>query len=227
VTRALAGLCVSFAVCAGIAAPSSRRPATAPAVNPSTRFSDLAEITPANVARLQPLWTFHLGEFPGGSPDPHHEVAGAETRPVLAGRLVIVTTTTSKVVAIDAETGAEAWRFDPFAGLARTCEQPNRGAAIWEGRPDAAGARPRLVFSGTCDGRLVAIDALTGKPTPGFADGGALDLKPGADARPGEEFAITSAPAIFEDLVIVGPLVPEDRPRGPSEIGRASCRERV
>ena len=54
-----------------------------------------------------------------------------------------------------------------------------------------------------------------------FADGGVLDLKPGADARPGEAYAITSPPAIFRNLVIVGALVPEETSQGPSGDVRA------
>jgi glucose dehydrogenase len=214
-------LALAAFVALGLSLPHSARLQSAAAVNASARFTDLAEISPATIGRLQPLWTYHIGEFPGGSPTPRGQVAGVETRPVLAGPSLIVTTTTSKVIAIDAETGVERWRFDPFATTPRACEQPNRGASVWEERGSAGAVVERTVFSGTCDGRLVAVDAETGKPRSGFADGGMLDLKPGADVRPGEEFAITSAPAIYQNLVIVGTLVPEDRPRGPSGDVRA------
>jgi quinoprotein glucose dehydrogenase len=216
---ALGGLALIALSLAAAVRPGAPLAASAP--NPSTRFSDLAEITPATVSRLKPLWTFHLGEFPGGSPAPRGAVPGVQTRPVLAGPFLIVTTTTSKVIAIDAETGAERWRFDPFAGLTRACEQPNRGASLWEERDGKGQAVTRTIFSGTCDGRLVALDASDGTPRAAFADHGILDLKPGADVRAGEEFAITSPPAVFENLVIVGTLVPEDRPRGPSGDVRA------
>lgn len=189
-------------------------------VNPSARFSDLSEITPANVSRLAPAWTYHTGEFPGGSPHPAGPVPGFQTRPLLAGANLIVTTTTSRVIAIDAESGAERWRYDPFAGATRLCEQPHRGAALWEERTKGV-VTGRTIFSGTCDGRLVALDADTGKLRPGFADGGVLDLKPGADARPGELYALTSPPAIYRDTVIVGAAVPEETPRGPSGDVRA------
>jgi glucose dehydrogenase len=200
-------------------AAAGRDPAPRPSVNPSTRFADLTEIAPGNVDRLAPVWTFHIGEFQGGAPTPSGPTPGLQTRPVLAGDLLVVTTTTSKVIAIDAETGDERWRFDPFAGRARTCEQPHRGVALWE---DAGTAQPtRTIFSGTCDGRLVALDAATGKLRRAFADGGVLDLKPGADVRDDEAYAITSPPAIFRDRVIVGALVPEETSRGPSGDVRA------
>jgi quinoprotein glucose dehydrogenase len=182
----------------------------------------LTEITPQNVARLAVAWTAHTGEFAGGEGrTPSRRVEGFQTRPVLAGELVIVTTTTSKVIALDAETGAERWRFDPFADRKRTCESPHRGVVLWEAK--AADSRPTesTVFSGTCDGRLVALDPKTGRPRAGFSADGVLDLRPGADAREGEAYGVTSPPALYRDLVIVGALAPEGVPRGPAGDVRA------
>ena len=59
--------------------------------NASIRFSDLADITPANVGRLQVAWTFHTGEFPGGQPNPTRPVTSMQSRPLLVGDLLIVT----------------------------------------------------------------------------------------------------------------------------------------
>ena len=194
--------------------------ASEPAANPSARFADLQDITPDNVSRLATAWTAHTGDFPGGSPQPKAAVEGFQTRPVLAGDLLIVTTTVSRVIALDAETGAERWRFDPFAGRTRSCELPHRGVALREHRT-SGGAIERTLFSGTCDGVLVALDAATGTLRQGFADGGVLDLKPGADARPGETYALTSPPALFRNLVIVGAMLSDDFARGPNGDVRA------
>src|SRR4030095_1855190 len=162
----------------------------------------------------------HTGNFRGGDPQPTKAVEGFQTRPALVGQLLIVTTTVSRVIALDAETGVERWRFDPFAGRTRGCELPNRGVAVWEHRT-SGGDVQRTIFSGTCDGVLVALDAATGKLRQGFANSGVLDLKPGADARPGEAYAVTSPPAIYKNLVIVGSLVPEETSQGPSGDVRA------
>ena len=79
----------------------------------------------------------------GQGPNPTRAVEGFQTRPVLVGDLLVVTTTTSKVIALDAETGAERWRVDPFVGLTRTCESPHRGVA----RVAARRAPPRRRYS--------------------------------------------------------------------------------
>ena len=109
------------------------------------------------------MWTAHTGEFSGGQgPNPTRAVEGFQTRPVLVGDLLVVTTTTSKVIALDAETGVERWRVDPFVGRTRTCESPHRGVALWQ----PAEASEATIFSGTCDGRLVAIDPAVGRLRP-------------------------------------------------------------
>jgi len=185
----------------------------------SARFSPLAEITRENVRNLAVAWTSHTGDFSGGrGPAPKGAVPGVQTRPVFADGLVYVTTPSSVVIAIDGDTGREAWRHDPQAGAATRCYEPHRGAAIWA---SAGPPAERTIFSGTCDGRLVALDAANGRPRAGFGVDGVLDLRPGVDARAGEAYALTSPPAIWRDLVIVGGLVPEATPRGPAGDVRA------
>jgi quinoprotein glucose dehydrogenase len=199
---------------------ASKLVATRITADASARFYDLRTITPETIGRLQRAWVFHTGEFAGGQgPNPRGQVHGFQTRPVFADGLLYITTTTSRVIALDAETGEQRWAFDPQADRARRCEAPHRGVALWTGTVDGRAAR--TVFSGTCEGRLIALDAATGKLRPGFADNGALDLRPGADARPGEEYAVTSPPAVYRDLVIVGALAPEGAPRGPAGDVRA------
>jgi glucose dehydrogenase len=188
-----------------------------PPAHASTRWAAVDQMTPANVGGLREVWRARTGEFAGGEgPNPKRAVEGFQTRPVLAGDALIVTTTTSKVIALDADTGRERWRFDPFADRERRCESPHRGVTMWQpGTPEAT------IFSGTCDGRLVALDPVSGRVRPRFGVSGVLDLRPGADARDGEAYGVTSPPAVFKDLVIVGALAPEGTARGPAGDVRA------
>ncbi len=83
------------------------------------------------------------------------------------------------------------------------------------------GGEGRILY-GTFDGRLIALDAKTGKPCREFGKGGTLDLRAGvADAYPGAEYSVTSPPAIYQDLVITGAAVPEYPSKGPSGDVRA------
>src|SRR3954469_3690602 len=205
-----------------MSAAETRGPRTPTADTPtaeSARFSPLAEITRENVRTLAVAWTLHTNDFSGGrGPAPTGQVPGVQTRPIFADGLVYVTTPSSIVIAIDGDTGREAWRYDPQAGAATRCFDSHRGAALSEG---GGGPGERTIFSGTCDGRLVALDAGNGRPRAGFGVNGVLDLRPGVDARPGEAYAVTSPPAVWRDLVIVGGLVPEATPRGPAGDVRA------
>jgi quinoprotein glucose dehydrogenase len=190
-------------------------------VHPSARFAPIRSITPDNVSQVQRAWEFHTGELAGGEgPNPKRQVAAFQTRPVFVDGLLYVTTPTSRVLALDGETGEQRWAFDPQAGRPRRCEQPHRGVAVGEST-GGDGRVARTIFSGTCDGRLVALDAATGKPRAEFGTGGSIDLRPGVDARPGDEYAVTSAPAVYRNLVIVGAAAPEGTPRGPAGDVRA------
>jgi quinoprotein glucose dehydrogenase len=189
---------------------------TAP--HPSTRHVAFDDLTPAAVTGLRLAWTAHAGEFAGGAgPSPAKPVEGFQTRPVLVDDVLVFTTTTSKVIAVDAETGAERWRVDPFAGRDRVCDRPHRGVAVWPGDREHGAT----IFSGTCDGHLVAIDARGGRLAAAFGVNGLVDLRAGVGAAPADAFGVTSAPVVFRDLVIVGSLVPEEEWQGPSGDVRA------
>lgn len=213
--QSLTAACVLAGVSATV---SSQGPATA---HESARYGPLDDITRANVTTLEPAWTFHSGDFSGGQgPNPKGAVPGLQTRPVVSRGSLYLTTPSSIVIAVDAETGKEQWRHDPQAGVAKRCYDAHRGASIWPAL-DHDRATMRTIFSGTCDGRLIAIDAATGQRRRGFGVNGAIDLRPGVDARAGEAYAVTSAPAVFGDLVITGAMVPEGVPRGPAGDVRA------
>lgn len=187
----------------------------------SARFSALRAITPDNVASLVPAWTYHSRDFSGGQgPEPRGTVAGVQVRPVVVDGVVVVTTPSSIVIALDGDTGRELWRHDPQASATKRCYAPHRGVAVWSPTPTSP-LSERTVLSGTCDGRLLALNAATGTPRQAFGAHGALDLRPGVDARDGEEYAMTSPPAVFQDLVIAGALAPEGVPRGPAGDVRA------
>ena len=196
--------------------PSSQTP---PA-HASARFVPLGDITPTNVTSLAPAWTFHSGDFSGGKgPKPTGQVPGLQSQPVFSQGALYITTPSSIVIALDAETGRERWRHDPQAGTKSRCYQPHRGVTLWPVEHEKAPVR--TVFSGTCDGRLIALDADTGRPRHDFGVDGAIDLRPGADVREGEPYAMTSKPAVHRDLVITGAMVPEGVPRGPAGDVRA------
>ena len=129
----------------------------------------------------------HGRVFRWARPHPTRAVEGFQTRPVLVGDLLVVTTTTSKVIALDAETRRRTVAVRSVRGPRRARASRRIAASrVWQAARRRR--RERTIFSGTCDGVLVALDPATGSCDAAFADGGVLDLRPGADARPGEQY---------------------------------------
>jgi len=110
------------------------------------RYSRLSEINRTNVGRLGLAWSFEFDT-----------TRVQESTPLIVDGVMYVTSAWSKVFALNARTGREIWRFDPHvpgpADVPTCCGVPNRGAAVYHGK----------VYVGTLDGRLIALDAATGK----------------------------------------------------------------
>ena len=200
---------------AAVSVSAAAAPGDWPNVNydkAGTRHSPLTQINRENVGGLKVAWTYHTGD------------AGASTTiectPVVADGRMFVTTVTSKVVALDPATGSELWQYNPYAepvnNRIRASGGVNRGVAYWS---DGRDGGERRVILGVADGRLVSLDAKTGKPDPAFADGGTLDLRKGITERDISTLAYgpTSAPMVFEDLVIVGCSNDEGHPAAPGD----------
>ncbi|HZY07082.1 MAG TPA: PQQ-binding-like beta-propeller repeat protein, partial [Ilumatobacteraceae bacterium] len=119
----------------------------------ATRYSTLDQITTANVARLKRAWTFHTGDKAGFF----------ESTPIVVDS-VMYFSAGNGFYAVDAVTGTQIWKV----AATRTTR---RGVSYWPG--DAA-TPPRIIASaGT---KLLALDAKTGQPAPGFGTEGAVEL---------------------------------------------------
>src|SRR5689334_14803910 len=168
-----------------------------------SRYSPLDQINTKNVAQLQRAWVYHTGE----------RGRAFESTPIVAGSVLYFSTKNENVVALEPETGKEIWRYDPKAN-----GRENRGVSYWPGD----GQTPPRILLGTGDGRLIALDAKTGVPAAGFGDNGVVNLRAGiTDKFPRAAYGITSPPAVYRDVVIVGPATQEGPTLGPSGDPRA------
>jgi len=180
-----------------------------------SKHSKLDQIHRGNVTKLQVAWTFHTGDYSDGKADPIR--SAFEATPLMVDGVLYVTTSMGRLVALDAETGRELWAFDPKLRRDRNYSMLiNRGAAFW-----TDGKRKRIYW-GTIDGRLLAVDANTGRPVPSFGNDGWIDLRAGAaDKFPRANYGLTSPPAIWRNLVIAGAQASDGEPQGPSGDVRA------
>jgi quinoprotein glucose dehydrogenase len=172
-----------------------------------TRYSPLDEITPENVARLERAWTFRTGDW-----DPSRVRATSfQATPVLHEDALYFCSAFNRVFALDAESGALRWVFDPE--LARgdhglVC----RGVTLWrDPRAEPGAACAVRVFTATQDARLFALDAASGTPCADFGAGGAVDLARGlGEVLPGD-VRVTSPPTVIGDVVASGTLISDNR----------------
>src|SRR3954471_8243320 len=113
----------------------------------SYHYSPLAQINTSNVSNLSVAW-IHI---------PGRSTRGLQSMPLVADGVLYYTGSYSRTFALNGVTGEVIWSYFPEldeALIARQTHSPyNRGAALGEGK----------VFVGTMDGRLIALDAKTGK----------------------------------------------------------------
>ena len=176
------------------------------------RFSSASQITRQNVSQLKTVWAFHTGALQQETK--LIRKAAFETTPILFENKLFLTTPYDKVFALDPGTGEKLWEFDPHVDLRRNySEVTSRGVSAWrDPRAKPVELCALRIFYGTLDARLIALDAETGKPCPDFGTGGTVDLSADASTTPEWRggYQVTSAPAIANDLVIVGSSIADN-----------------
>ena len=177
------------------------------------RYATADQINTENVAGLREAWRFNIG----------HTMATLEATPILAAGQLAFCTADNVVVALDPETGAENWRFNPEADTEQRMHLACRGLAQAEietaASDNACGAR---IYTATIDARLIALDAKTGAPCEGFGDHGTVSLMEGIGEQPRGFYYATSAPLVSNGVVVVGSYVMDNqRVNAPSGVVRA------
>lgn len=160
------------------------------------RFSPLDQINTGNIAKLVPKWIYQTG------------VAGTfQTTPLVADGIMYLSTPFSHVVAVNASTGKEIWRYEHKRKSDKLCCGPaNRGVALGYGK----------VYVATVDAHLIALDQASGKviwdvtlvePKVATEDKKAIDANDplAKDAVSGSTGVGTvAAPLVFDGKVIIG-----------------------
>ncbi len=196
-------------------------------------FAPYNQINRDNVSQLKPVWTLRTGDTGPGDD---------QNTPLQIGNTLYSCTRNNRIIAIDADSGQPRWKFDPKVnapmwqrcrglGFYRSPDKAADAAAVvpeaginadaTKAAPTPAICRERIIQT-TLDARLIALDAGTGQPCPGFGQNGMVDLQAGmGPVKPGFYFQ-TSAPLVARDRVVVGGWVLDNRERGePSGVIRA------
>ena len=174
------------------------------------RHSPLTQITRANVSRLKVAWIHRTGDLSEGTDGRRR--SGFETTPIVIDGTLYLTTPFNRVIALDPETGARRWAFDPMIDLRGDYGDGliNRGLATWldASRRPGQPCRRRL-YEATLDARLIALDAATGARCADFGERGEVSLRGVPGYRPGA-YHMTSPPAVIDDLVVVGSSIDDN-----------------
>ena len=175
------------------------------------RYSNASQITRANVNQLIPAWTFHTHALEANSLSVSK--FDFEDTPTLFGDKLFVATPYDRVIALNPETGAELWSYDPhLAPDVLSGNYTSRGVASWRG--SGKGPCAARILLATLDARLIALDAKDGKPCEGFGSHGAVDLKSGVPTlsdAPYKFFGNTSPATVVGDVVVVGSSVADNQ----------------
>ncbi|ARS27510.1 PQQ-dependent dehydrogenase, methanol/ethanol family [Sphingomonas sp. KC8] len=139
-------------------------------------FSPLDQINAENVGKLSLAWSYDLDTD-----------RGQEATPIIVDGVMYTSSAWSKVYALDAATGKLLWSYDPEVAGKKAydgcCDVVNRGVAVWHGK----------VYVGAFDGRLIALDAATGKPVWSVMT-----------VDPKKPYTITGAPRVVKGKVLIG-----------------------
>ena len=140
----------------------------------SQRHTTLDQITRGNVDELELKWVFQA-----------QSLEAFETTPLVVDGIMYLTEAPNTIVALDAKLGRVFWRYEysPSSESRPCCGRINRGLAI----------RDNTLFMATIDARLIAVDAITGQP-----------IWSTTVADPTLGYAMTLAPLIIDDTVVVG-----------------------
>jgi len=185
--------------------------------NANRKYSALSQINKDNVKDIKVAWSWDSPDVKLQQANRALTAFAVESTPLAVGSTLYVSTTLSQVAAINGATGETLWVFDPEAykgGRPTNLGYVHRGVAYW-----TDGNEERILI-GTAHAYLVAINAKTGKEIPGFGENGRVNLTTAIpNAQNARNYAVTSPPLIWRDIVVVGASISDgptmkEMPRG-------------
>ncbi|EMX8595926.1 pyrroloquinoline quinone-dependent dehydrogenase [Enterobacter hormaechei] len=169
------------------------------------KYSPLTQITADNVGKLTKVWEFHTGDVSDGKGDTPATVWSAT--PIFANDTLYIGTPFDRLIALDPGTGKEKWHYDTKSSR-KALTQPvlkNRGVSYWQAKNPVTGeACQKMVYMGTVDGKLFALDADSGKPCSGFANNGVLDLNQWNTVNAKYPLSVLQPPTVVGNHLLVG-----------------------
>lgn len=173
-----------------------------------SHYSSLKQINTANVSQLKVAWIYHTNDV---SASDHSQI---QCNPIEIDGVLYATSPMLKLFALNAATGRQLWKFDPFSDTSSTKARinVNRGVTFW-----TDGKNKSIYY--VAGYFLYAINANTGKPVNTFGKDGKVDLRDGLDRDVKDLYITATSPGIiYKDLLIIGSRVAEEDGAAPGHI---------
>ena len=179
--------------------------------NAATRYSPLTQINLENVTQLERAWEFRTGEMDVKS-------WGAETTPIKVKDRLYLCSGLNNMFALDSRTGEKIWQYNagidqidiPYTAACRGVAYYETPATAMAEGQTACKAR---IIEGTLDGRIIEVDAETGKPCEDFGNNGQVNIKEHMGETPNGYVAITGVPNVVQGVIVTGHQVIDGQAR--------------
>ncbi|MEH6550189.1 MAG: pyrroloquinoline quinone-dependent dehydrogenase [Pseudomonadales bacterium] len=173
-------------------------------------YSALDQINRENIQQLELAWTHNSGDISNGI-DGDWGRSTLQVTPIVTNGSLYYCTPFGRVFSLDPETGSERWVYDPQVKNKRSGLYPLacRGVSYWQDKDSTASCSKRIFYA-TRDAEVIALDADTGEPCESFGSAGRVSLQVDITNPAAQKFYPTSPPAIINDTVIFGTLVPDN-----------------
>ncbi|MGU3575561.1 pyrroloquinoline quinone-dependent dehydrogenase [Brucellaceae bacterium C25G] len=169
------------------------------------KYSPLTQINANNVGNLVKAWEYFTGDMSNWGEKTAATVWSAT--PIYANETLYLGTPFYRIIALDPESGKEKWIYDTKSSLDAVTqpELKSRGVAYWQATQIEEGQLcQKIVYLGTMDGHVFAVDADKGEPCKDFGNNGAVDLNQWNTVNAKYPLSVLQAPTVIGDRLIVG-----------------------
>lgn len=203
--RSLAAILLPSIAIAGAACAQGQDWSTFNGDLAAQKYSTATEITPANVDKLTEAWEVHTGDVSDGSGD--KPASDWSATPLFVNDTIYLSTPFYRIFALAPDTGKVKWTYDTKSAL-KAETQPDlktRGVAYWQS-PNPVAGEPcqKIVYIGTMDATLHAVDADTGKRCAGFADNGVLNVNRWNTTNDKWPLSVLQPPTVYKNTLFIG-----------------------
>ena len=171
------------------------------------KYATATQITPDNAGKLQTAWDVRTGDYSDGKNPNGPKASDWGATPLFVNDTLYVSTPFDRIFALEPDTGKTKWMFDTHVPLVDPTqgELKNRGLSYWQAATPAVGQPcQKIVYLGTPDGKVFAVDADDGQACTGFGQNGVLDVNQWNTVNNKWPLSILQPPTVYKNQLFVG-----------------------